>query len=82
MHATKKYKVTANVVSSSPILVTLMMEALSFSKTSVLTRATQHNIPEDAIFSLNESVYGMQIVKSHISPSSINIQEAEIFKLM
>jgi hypothetical protein len=41
--------VMANVVPSSPILVTLMMEALSSSKTLVLTRATWHNIPEDGI---------------------------------
>jgi hypothetical protein len=36
-------------VPSSPILATLMMEALCFCETSVLTRATQRNIPEDSI---------------------------------
>jgi hypothetical protein len=39
--------VTANVVPSSPILVTLVMEATPSSEISVLTRATWHNIPED-----------------------------------
>jgi hypothetical protein len=38
-----------SVVPNSPILVTLMTEALSFSETSVLTRATQRNNPEEAI---------------------------------
>jgi hypothetical protein len=41
--------VTADVVPSSPILVTLTIEAIHSSKTIVLTRATRRNIPEDGM---------------------------------
>jgi hypothetical protein len=47
--STRRLLVTAGVVPSSPILVILIKEAVSFSETSVLTRTTRRNIPEDTI---------------------------------
>jgi hypothetical protein len=41
--------VTANVLPSSTILVTLMMDAIRYSEALVLTKATWRNIPEDGI---------------------------------
>jgi hypothetical protein len=44
----RRLLVMANV-PSSPILVTVMMEALSSSEMSVFIRTTRRNIPEDSI---------------------------------
>jgi hypothetical protein len=49
LHSRHHLLVTANVVPSSLILVTLMMQALGSSETSVLTRGTERNTPGDGI---------------------------------
>jgi hypothetical protein len=54
--------VTANIVPSLPILVTLMMEVIHFSKMSDLIRATQCNIPEDDVLQFH-SLYMIMLLQ-------------------
>jgi hypothetical protein len=49
LRSVRRLLVTTNIVPSSTILVTLIMEALRSSETSVLTRATRRYIPKYGI---------------------------------
>jgi hypothetical protein len=58
LRSVRRLLVTANVVPSSLILVTLMMEALSSSETSVLIGAKRRKSPEDGILRLHGFTLG------------------------
>jgi hypothetical protein len=68
----RRLVVTANVVPSSPILVTLMMKALGSSETSVLIRGTRSNIQKTA--------FSMDDVQRH--PGCISVTSANTFRYM
>jgi hypothetical protein len=61
--------ITANVVPSLPILVTLIMEMKRSTETLIIIRATRRHIPEDDIFHYELWFYYTALTPSSVPPS-------------
>jgi hypothetical protein len=75
-----RFLFAANVVPSSLILSTLMIKAICFSETSILTRVTRRHIPENGILLFTEDISNPQNNLKKFKTTNLNVTLGTRFK--